>query len=541
MRPLLALLLVFLLIAELYAQPALRVDVCVYGGTSAGVIAAYAAKRAGKSVVLIEPGRHLGGMSSGGLGATDIGNKQAITGLSRDFYRRIGKHYGKPEQWTFEPHVAEAVFGQYLKEARIKPLFSYRVVTVNTSGNRIRTIKLERIPFQWYYKGGWIGYSADFTPTKTIRAKQFIDCSYEGDLMARASVAHTVGREAASQYNEPLNGVQLRDKHQFPDGVDPYRIPGRPESGLLWGIQTGTLLPNGSADRSVQAYNFRLCLTDDPANRIAITRPADYDSTKYELLLRQIAKKEPKELTWNLMHFVMMPNRKTDINNCGGFSTDMIGANYEYPDAGYDRRAAIIREHETYTKGLFFFIGHDPRMPKHLRNEMLRWGYPKDEYVDNDHFSPQLYIREGRRMVGEYVMTQANCEGKITVPDGVGLAAYTMDSHNCQRLIVNGPDGTAQVRNEGDVQVGGFPPYPISYRAIVPKRGQAANLLVPVCLSASHIAYGSIRMEPVFMVLGQSAALAACQAIDDNKAVQDVDVAKLQRRLGMPTPTSTNH
>lgn len=527
MRPLLFLLVALLGGNTLRAQPALTVDVCVYGGTSAGVVAAYAAKQAGKSVVLIEPGRHLGGMSSGGLGATDIGNKQAITGLSRDFYRRIGKHYGKPEQWTFEPHVAEAVFGQYIREADVPVWFDYRLARVSMTGQRIAQITVEQA-------------SRPVSMTnRTIVAKQFIDCSYEGDLMARAGVQYTVGREAASQYGEPLNGVQLRDKHQFPDGVDPYRIPGRPESGLLWGIQTATLPPNGSADRAVQAYNFRLCLTDDPANRVPISQPADYDSTKYELLLRQIAKKEPTELTWNLMHFVMMPNRKTDINNCGGFSTDMIGANYDYPDATYERRAAIIREHETYTKGLFYFIGHDPRMPRHLRDEMLRWGYPKDEYADNAHFSPQLYIREGRRMVGEYVMTQANCEGKTTVPDGVGMAAYTMDSHNCQRLIIEGPGAVAQVRNEGDVQVGGFPPYPVSYRAIVPKRGQAQNLLVPVCLSASHIAYGSIRMEPVFMVLGQSAALAACQAIDDHKAVQDVDVAKLQRLLGMPNGNSS--
>jgi hypothetical protein len=500
----------------LQAQP-LTVDICVYGGTSAGVIAAYSAKKSGKSVVLIEPGRHLGGMSSGGLGATDIGNKQAITGLSRDFYRRIGRHYGKPEQWTFEPHVAEDVFKQYIQEAAVPVWFSYRLADAKLANNTIEEIVLE--PSE--------GRSAN----RIVRAKQFIDCSYEGDLMAKAGVAFTVGREAASQYNEPLNGVQFRDKHQFPDGVDPYVIPGKPESGLLYGIGLAKLAANGSADQTVQAYNFRLCLTDDPANKLPISRPEGYDSTKYELLLRQIAKKMPKELTWNLMHFVMMPNRKTDINNCGGFSTDMIGANYDYPNASYERRAEIVHDHVLYTKGLFYFIGHDPRMPKHLRDEMLQWGYPKDEYQDNDHFSPQLYIREGRRMVGEYVMTQANCEGKVTVPDAVGMAAYTMDSHNCQRLIVNEPGAAAQVRNEGDVQVGGFPPYPVSYRAIIPKRGSIQNLLVPVCLSASHIAYGSIRMEPVFMVLGQSAAQAACLAIDDRKAVHDIDVPKLQQMI----------
>ena len=530
----LLLLLLFPLCSR--AQQPITVDVCVYGGTSAGVMAAYTAKKAGKSVVLIEPGKHLGGLSAGGLGATDIGNKFAITGLARDFYRRIGKHYGKLEQWTFEPHVAEDLFRQYLQETDIQTLYLYRITAAQTSDNKIQSISLELALPEQKDKGDWVVLPPGYTQMKTIRAKQFIDCSYEGDLMARAGVAYTVGREANSQYGETWNGVQLLDKHQFPDGVDPYVVPGKPESGLLYGISKAKLAPTGSGDKTIQAYNYRLCLTNDPANRIAISRPAGYDSTKYELLIRQIAKKTPTELTWNLMHFVMMPNHKTDINNCGGFSTDMIGANYDYAEADYARRAEIIRAHEQYTKGLFYFIGHDPRMPKHLRDEMLQWGYPKDEYIDNDHFSHQLYIREARRMVGEYVMTQANCEGKATLTDGVGMAAYTMDSHNCQRLVVTGSDrndgpGKPQVRNEGDVQVSGFPPYPVSYRALVPKRGSIQNLLVPVCLSASHIAYGSIRMEPVFMVLAQSAAVAACQAIDERQAVQDIDIPKLQTRL----------
>ena len=262
----------------LHSQP-INVDVCVYGGTSAGVIAAYTAKKAGKSVVLIEPGRHLGGMSSGGLGATDIGNKQAITGLSRDFYRRIGKHYGQPEQWTFEPHVAEVVFNQYIHEARVPVWYGYRLATTKTQNNRIREITVEP------------ALSDSKMANRIVRAKQFIDCSYEGDLMAQAGVDYTYGREANSQYGETLNGVQFRDKHQFPDGVDPYVVPGKPESGLLWGISTGKLAANGTGDKAIQAYNYRLCLTDDPANRIPITRPAGYDSTRYELLLRQIAHK----------------------------------------------------------------------------------------------------------------------------------------------------------------------------------------------------------------------------------------------------------
>lgn len=491
-----------------------EVDVCVYGGTSGGVIAAYAAKLQGKSVLLIEPGRRLGGMSSGGLGQTDIGNKQAITGMARDFYKQIGKHYGKEEQWIFEPHVAEKVFLDHVNKAHLDVLYEHRLQSVLKDETTITEITLE--------------HSRGAQRVKKIKAKMFIDCSYEGDLMAKVGVSYTIGRESNSQYNETLNGVQLRDKHQFMDGVDPYVIPGKPESGLIWGISSNALQADGTGDRAVQAYNFRLCLTNNPDNRIDITRPEDYDSTKYELLARQIKSHTPDSLNWQLLHIAPMPNQKTDINNCGGFSSDMIGMNYEYPDGDYATREKIFNEHFSYTKGWLWFLGHDSRVPKHLRDEMLQWGYPKDEYLETDHFTPQLYIREARRMISDYVMTQHNCEGRETVEDGVGLAAYTMDSHNCQRLVVNG-----MVKNEGDVQVGGFGPYPVSYRSIVPKKSECTNLLVPVCLSASHIAYGSIRMEPVFMVLGQSAATAACMAIDSKSYIQDIDVNTLQKLLAL--------
>ena len=490
------------------------VDVCVYGGTSAGVIAAFTARKMGKSVLLVEPGKHPGGLSSGGLGQTDIGNKIAITGWSRDFYKRVGKHYGKPEQWIFEPHVAEDVFNQFLKEGVVDVLYEHQIVGLKKEGAWVREIELE--------------HSRQSTsPHIIVRASMFIDCSYEGDLMARAGVSYAIGRESNSEYKETFNGVQLLDKHQFPDGVDPYKNAGHPESGVLWGISTGTLLPSGSADKKIQAYNFRLCLTKDPKKRIPISRPAGYDSLKYELLLRQIARSQPDSLNWQLLHIAPMPNQKTDINNCGGFSSDMIGTNYDYAEADYKKRQEIFQAHASYTKGWLYFLGHDTRMPAHLRREMLEWGYPSDEYEDNDHFTHQLYVREARRMIGSYVMTQHNCEGREVVQDGIGLAAYTMDSHNCQRLVVNG-----MVKNEGDVQVGGFGPYPISYRAIVPLQNECANLLVPVCLSATHIAYGSIRMEPVFMVLAQSAAVAASMAIDRRSTIQDVDVKKLQNMLG---------
>ncbi|GAA4452563.1 FAD-dependent oxidoreductase [Nibrella saemangeumensis] len=507
-----------LLTSPLIAQPVVRtVDVCVYGGSSGGVMAAYAAKKMGKTVLLIEPGRHLGGLTTGGLGYTDIGNKYAISGLALDYYRRLGKHYGNFEQWIFEPSVAEKLFKEYIKRADVPVVFNHRIVSVKKVNGAIEEITLET------------PLSSVVHPVRAVRAKMFIDASYEGDLLARAGVSYTVGREANSQYKETWNGVQLLDKHQFPDGIDPYKVPGKPESGLLWGISPEKVAATGAGDKKVQAYNFRICLSSDPTNMLPITQPEGYDPSRYELLLRYLEKKPAKDL-WGFLKFDLMPNKKTDINNNGPFSTDMIGMNYDYPEASYDRRAQIQREHELYTKGLLYFIGHDPRMPEHLRKEMLRWGYPKDEYTDNGHWSPQMYVREARRMIGEYVMTQANCEGKDIVNDAVGMAAYTMDSHNCQRIVIE-KNGVKMVKNEGNVEVGGFPPYPISYRSLVPRQDECKNLLVPVCLSASHIAYGSIRMEPVFMVLGQSAAVAASLAIDQKQPVQRVNIAALQKIL----------
>lgn len=500
---------------NVFAQKSMEVDVCVYGGTSAGVIAAYTVQKLGKKAILIEPGGRIGGLTSGGLGYTDIGNKYAISGISRDFYRRVGKHYGKFEQWIFEPKVAERIFQDYINRGGFEVLYETRLKEVKKQGNRITEIVLEN------------AVRPDKATNIIIKAKMFIDCGYEGDLMAKSGVSYFVGREDNKDYNEMINGVQLMDGHQFPDGIDPYKIPGKSDSGLLWGISSGRLLPNGTGDKKIQTYNYRICLSSDPENQVAITLPEEgYDATRYELLLRLFdALPERRELN-NYFIWSPMPNNKTDINNRGAFSTDMIGMNYEYPEGTYDQREQIIRDHTAYTKGLLYFFGHDSRVPKELRDEMQRWGYPKDEYVNTGNWTPQLYVREARRMVGSYVMTQANCQGKEVVKDGIGFAAYTMDSHNTQRLVVNG-----QVKNEGNVEVGGFGPYPIAYRSLVPKISECSNILVPVCLSATHIAYGSIRMEPVFMVLGQSSATAAVMAIDAQTDVQKVDIKKLQDRL----------
>ena len=489
--------------------PTATYDVCIYGGTSAGVVAAYTAAQSGLDVVLVEPTSHIGGMTTGGLGYTDIGNKQVISGVAKQFYRKVGAHYGRLEQWIFEPSVAKEIMLSYLDHKNITLADNYRIRESHKEGTRIVEIIVEN--------------STKPTKAKRIKADYFIDCSYEGDLMARSGVEYTVGREANEQYGETYNGVELMTRHQFPDGIDPYKVKGDPESGLLWGISPAQVAENGTADKMVQAYNYRICLTDDPANMIPITRPEGYDSTRYELLLR-LMEVQPNKLSLN-DYFIWsrMPNHKTDINNRGGFSSDMIGMNHNYPEASYDERKVIIDAHTEYTKGLLYFVGHDPRVPELLRQRMSLWGYPKDEYTDNGNWTPQLYIRESRRMVGEYVATQADCEGRTTVTDGIGMAAYQMDSHNCQRIVIE-KEGQLMVKNEGNVEIGGGLPYPIAYRSITPKREQCTNLLVPVCLSASHIAYGSIRMEPVFMVVGQSAAVAVALAHEAGEVdVQQVD------------------
>ena len=477
-------------------------DVCVYGGTSAGVIAAYSAIKEGKSVLLIEPGYRLGGLSSGGLGQTDIGNKQAVKGLSLDFYRRVGAHYNMLENWVFEPKVAEQVYKDYVAEANIPILYGHRILSAQKDGTDITSIRVESIE--------------EGVKDKSIKAKVYIDCSYEGDLMARAGVSYTVGREDSTVYNESWNGAHESYWHQFPDGVDPYVEKGNPESGLLWGISTDTMPAPGKGDKRVQAYNYRICVTFD-----------NYDPAKYELLIRTI-EAQPNVGINEYFIISRMPNNKTDINNRGAFSTDMIGMNHNYPEASYEEREKIIQAHKDYTMGLLWFWTHDERIPEHLQKEITCMGLPKDEYVEYDHWTPQLYIREARRMIGEYVATQADCELKVSPEDYVGWAAYGMDSHNCQRIVVE-RNGMKMVKNEGDVEIGVKAPYNISYRSLTPKREECTNLLVPVCLSASHIAFGSIRMEPVFMLLGQSAAKAASLAIDKNTIVQDIDVKEIQR------------
>jgi hypothetical protein len=505
-------------------------DVVVYGATSAGVAAAVQAARMGKSVVLLEPGRHVGGLTSGGLGRTDIGNKGAIGGIAREFYLRVHRHYQdaaawKQEtrdqyvartkgfvdagtMWGFEPHVAEAILRAMLTEAGVTPVFQERLDLkggVRNEGARIVSIKMES--------------------GRVYAAKIFIDATYEGDLMARAGVRYAIGREANAQYGETLNGVQAHHatKHQFMFPVDPFIVPGDQKSGLLPGLHAGSPGTDGEDDKRIQAYNYRMCLTNVPENRVAFARPTNYDRRRYEILLRY-AEAGGKEIIGNPEP---MPNRKSDTNNHGAFSTDDIGVNYDYPEADYATREKIAAEHRDYQLGLMWTVANDPRMPAALRKKFSAWGLAKDEFVDNGSWPSQLYIREARRMVSDYVMTEHDCRGARVADDSVGLAAYGMDSHNTQRYV----DAEGHARNEGDVQVPVAGPYPVSYRAIVPKAAECTNLLVPVCLSATHIAYGSIRMEPVFMVLGQSAGAAAVQTISTGGDVQRIDYPRLRERL----------
>lgn len=487
-------------------------DVCVYGGTASGAIAAYAASVEGADVMLIGPDIELGGMTTGGLGQTDIGNKQAVVGVSRQFYRKLGEHYGKFEQWQFEPSVAQRLIDEYVDRPNITVRKECRLKSVEKKGTRIISLTCT---------------GADGTDV-TVKARTFIDCTYEGDLLAAAGVSYALGRESNDQYGETYDGSQLMNGHQFPDNVDPFVVPGDPDSGLLWGISDNKLKETGTGDDFVQAYNYRICLTDDPDNLIPITRPANYDSTRYELLLRLFDAQPDKRNLDDYFIWTRMPNYKTDVNNKGAFSTDMIGMNYNFPTASWEERDALLQAHTDYTIGLLWFYGHDPRVPKELQEQMLRWGYPKDEYPKTNHWTHQLYVREGRRLIGEYVATQADCEGKTTITDGIGYAAYGMDSHNCERLVIE-KDGKLMVKNEGNVEIGVPAPYEISYRSLTPKREECTNLLVPVCVSSSHIAFGSIRMEPVFMGLGQIAGMAAARA--GRKPVQSVDVAALQKSL----------
>jgi hypothetical protein len=501
----------------------LTCDLCVYGGTAAGVVAAIAAARLGRSVVLLHPGLHLGGMTTGGLGWTDYGRKQVIGGLARQFYRDLGRHYGHDEQWHFAPAPAAAVLQSWLSDANVPVRRAQFLDRVHKHGNRIAAVAM---------LGGL-----------TVRAAVFIDATYEGDLLAKAGVDYAVGREDNRVYGETLNGAQVRATHQFSHPVDPYLVPGTPSSGLLPQIEpVDQSAHQGRGDRRVQAYNFRVCMTDDPALRIPWRQPPGFDPRLYILATRWFA--GPKDAyNEQLSAGAAVPNKfdvfpdltpggfhKTDTNNHGPASSDFIGGNWDWPEATYERREEIFQAHVAYQQGLYWHLANDPAIPARYRAAYAAWGLPRDEFADTGNWPHQLYVREARRMIGDYVLTEHDCTGARRPADAVGMASYTMDSHNCTRFVrVVG--GQPQVGNDGDVQVPPTDPYPIALQAVTPRAGSCANLIVPVCLSASHIAYGSARMEPVFMVLGESAAHIADLAQAQKGAVQAVDAAALRARL----------
>ena len=488
-----------------------KFDLIVYGGTPGGVLAAVSAAREGLRVAVLEPSKHVGGMASGGLSFTDRGKKEVIGGHALEFYLRVGCHYGKPIEWYPEPHVAEAVLLDMAREAGVQIFYAHRLKEIGgviITDHHLTSIKMEN--------------GASF------QAKLFVDASYEGDLMKRAGVSYTWGREGKGQYGESLAGVRPKETNfQFDVPVSAYDEKGN----LLPEIQKGPRGDIGFGDRKVQAYNFRMILSRDPKNRRPFSKPADYNARRFDLLARYFEAfmahygRSPR-LDEVFIPFDLLPNNKADFNGRGPFSTDYIGRSWDYPEASYQRRAQIWQEHVNYTKELLYFMANDHRVPKPLQQAFNKWGLARDEFVDNDNWPYQLYIREARRMVGDFVMTQKDIQEEVTKPDAIGMGSYNSDSHNVQRYVAE--DGTVQ--NEGDMEAP-VKPYQIPYRILLPKKTEVTNLLVPVCFSASHVAYSTLRMEPQYMILGQAAGVAAKIAIDQGVAVQNIDTKVLTAKL----------
>lgn len=490
-------------------------DLVVYGATAGGVMTAVSGARHGLKTVLLEPGNHVGGMVTGGLSGTDMGKGEVIGGMALEFYWRMGKHYEMDRHlqqvaWMPEPGAGEKVMRQMLADAKVTVLHGHRLVEktgVRKSGTRVTEVVMEN--------------GARF------RGKVFADCSYEGDLMAQAGVSYTYGREGQKDYGESLAGVLAHTRnHNF--AVD---IPARDASGkLLPEVSAEPRGEPGSGDKKIQAYNFRVIATKVPANRVPWPKPANYDPARYELLARYLTAMTGymgRALTMNEVGLIrVIPNGKADLNNRGGFSTDYIGKNYDYPEGSYAVRARIWQDHIDYQQGFYYFLANDPRVPAALQAEAREWGLAKDEFTDTGHWPHQLYVREARRMVGGFVATQKDLQTERTKPDVIGMGSYNSDSHNVQRHI--SPEGF--VVNEGNVEVP-VQPYQIPYRVLTPKASEAENLLVPVCFSASHVAYSSLRMEPQYMILGHAAGVAAALAVEKGVSVQAIPVAELQKTL----------
>ncbi|MCR5358428.1 MAG: FAD-dependent oxidoreductase [Thermoguttaceae bacterium] len=531
MKKLIALFLAFCASVPALCAETVDADVVIYGGASAAVSAAVQVRRMGKTAVIVMPDRHLGGLTVSGLGRTDSGDKRVIGGIAREFYHRVWLYYQDDEAWKWEPKPAEfsGMDNQTQTMWKFEPSAAEKVMDGFVAEYGIPVYRGERLDREkGVVKEGAAIKSIATLSGRVFTGRVFLDATYEGDLFAAAGVSYTVGRESNARYGETLNGIQTTNAvyHQFAGPVDPYVEPGNPDSGILPGVNPDAGGRDGDADGGVQAYCFRLCMTRVPENRVPFEKPADYDEADYELLFRDIQAGQ--------IHYHdpgRVPNRKTDTNNNGSVSTDNIGANYEYPEASYERREEIIARHVRWQKGFYWTMANHPRVPEELRREFSEWGLAKDEFADSGNWPGQLYVREGRRMVSDFVETENHLRRRIPVPDPVGMGSYGMDSHNIQRYVAIDEDGRAVVRNEGDVQVPTGGAYPIGYRALLPKKEECSNLLVPVCVSCSHIAYGSIRMEPVFMILGQSAAAAAVLSIDAGVDPADLSYESLERRL----------
>jgi hypothetical protein len=488
----------------------LNYDVVVYGGTAGGAIAAIAAANEGQHVALIEPRHHIGGMTSGGLGRTDFGDMSVIGGMSLEFYKRLGKHYDEDVSWFFEPHRAEKTLRDWLKEAGVALYFDSRLKSLTKDGTRIASITL---------------LNGD-----VFAASVFIDCSYEGDILPRAGITYTWGREGKAVYGESLAGrIAYSDKHQFDVPVNPHDEEGE----LLPLIMPDDGLAAGAGDKKVQAYNFRMCLSSDKDNQVPFPKPDNYDPKRWEIMRRYLAQHPDIKLD-EVMIVSPMPNNKTDINNRGPVSTDYIGGSWLYPEASYEEQARIWQEHIDYVKGFFYFLANDPDVPAPLQAEMNGWGLAKDEFVDTDHWPHQLYVREARRMVGSYVTIQKDLQDDLRKEDSIGMGSYNSDSHHVQRFVVDESPlwekGTPSLINEGDMQVG-VRAYDMSYFSFVPKAEECTNLLVGSAFSASHVAYSSMRMEPQYMIIGEAAGIAASLAIQAKTPVQKIDIKALQAKL----------
>jgi FAD dependent oxidoreductase len=513
---------------HLFASPAFAADasptydLVIYGDSSGAVTAAISAKREGRSVIRLNPTKFAGGMSASGLGATDfLSYRNTFGGIASEFYDNVAKAYGATFVRSFEPHVGKQVFEKMIADSAVTVI--YNELLDRTPGKGV-TMEGQRITAITTLSG------------KTYRGKMFIDATYVGDLMAAAGVSYTVGREPESQYGEDLAGVRRgdtkprvhytqKDKDHFIVDVDPYVKPGDPSSGLLPHISKIDGLTNGQGDKKIQAYNYRVCLTTNPDNRIPIEKPAGYRESDHELLLRNFDAGDTRLPA--LIEPLAGEGKKVDWNNMHAVGSDYTGANWDYPEASYERRIEIEKEHQTYIRGFLWTMANNPRVPETIRQRTATYGLPKDEFTDNGGWPWMIYIREARRMVTDYVTTQLDCEGKRKAPDPIALGSFGMDSHTVQHFVTE----RGFCISDGVIWRTPPRPYGISYRSIIPKKGECENLFSPICLGASHVAHGSIRMEPVFMALSQSAAIAAGMAIDANLSVQDLPYPALLTKL----------